>query len=438
VSTELEHVSWRVQGPIYGAAFFYGPLQTMASMCAALFVAGLISVELPFLIAFILASRQILTVLLSVHSGALMDRFGGRKASIGFGAIAIVTAMIYPFIPGLFGLQWGTAAAGTPVALFITALLLVQMAAGYAEGNTWVGSQALVSQALKGHPSYAGRMIFTARLGGVLGPLLLGPAWDLWGSFGGFAVLAFWIAAGTGATVFIPRRLEAAGPADPIAGEAEATQKGHPPIETARRDKGPGLADSLKLLLLPAVALVMMLTVLRQAGSGIHTSFYVVWLDKEIGLSGTLIGGLMSTANVASALAAILTGALARRFPHHWLLIATIGMTILGTAIVPLLGDVYVLLMMAISIRGVGQGLNLPMMITMLAQNVPVGLQGRVTALRVAFNRGGGALVPLAAGAMAEVVGIAGSFYIVGAVGGILLVILSIWVARSDEFGRNR
>ena len=210
------------------------------------------------------------------------------------------------------------------------------------------------------------------------------------------------------------------------------------PADPPPRDRGPGFTDTLKLLLIPAVALVMMLTVLRQAGSGIHTSFYVVWLDKEIGLSGSLIGGLMSTANLASAIAAISTGAIARRFPHHWLLIVTIGMVILGTAIVPLLGDVYVLLMMAISIRGIGQGINLPMMITLLARNVSVSLQGRVTAFRVAFNRGGQALVPLAAGALAEVVGIAGSFYIVGAVGGILLVILGIWVARSDHFGPSR
>jgi MFS family permease len=434
VSTRLEHVPWRVQGSIYVAAFFLGPLQPMASMCAALFVAGLISVELPFLIAFVLSSRQVLTVLLSVYSGALVDRFGGRNAIIGFGAFAILTAMSYPFIPGLFGLQWGTVVVGAPVWLFILALILIQMAAGFAEGNTWVGIQTLVSQGLKGDPVYAGRMVFSARVGGVVGPLLVGPAWDLWGEFGGFFVLALWIAGGTGFTVFIPKRLETEAAADRAPSQADAKDTADPPAKAAAAGRGPGFVDSLKLLLLPAVALVMMLTVLRQAGSGIHTSFYVVWLDKEIGLSGSLIGGLMSTANFASAIAAILTGRLAARIAHHWLLIVTIGMTILGTAIVPLLGDVYILLMMAISIRGVGQGLNLPMMITILAQNVSVTLQGRLTALRVAFNRGGQALVPLAAGAMAEVVGIANSFYIVGAVGGIMLVMLSVWAARRPEF----
>ncbi|MEE8563126.1 MAG: MFS transporter, partial [Alphaproteobacteria bacterium] len=195
-----------------------------------------------------------------------------------------------------------------------------------------------------------------------------------------------------------------------------------------------GFGQTLRLLLIPAVALVIMLTVLRQAGSGLHSSFYVVWLDKEIGLSGTLIGGLLATANVASALVALSTGFFARHFAAHWLLIVTIGMAIVGTAIVPALGDVYVLLMIAICIRGIGQGLNLPMMITILAENVPVGLQGRITALRVAFNRGGGALVPLAAGAIAEIVGIGNSFYIIGATGVIMLAMLGAWVARSPDF----
>jgi MFS family permease len=188
-------------------------------------------------------------------------------------------------------------------------------------------------------------------------------------------------------------------------------------------------------LLIPAVALVIMLTVLRQAGSGLHSSFYVVWLDKEIGLSGTLIGGLLASANVASAVTALTTGFWARHVSAHWLLIVTIGMAIIGTAIVPALGDVYVLLIMAICIRGTGQGVNLPIMLTILAKNVAMGLQGRIMALRVAFNRGGGALVPLAAGAIAEVVGIGNSFYVIGGIGGIMLILLSVWVARSPAFG---
>lgn len=433
----LEHVPWRVQGSIYVTAFFFGPLQTIATMAAALFVAGLVSFQLPFLIAFILASRQVLTVCLSVYGGALMDSFGSRRVIIAFGLLGAASAMAYPFLPSAFGAVWGGDNGGDPALWFIVALVAVQMISGYVEGNCWIGTQALVSQALRGHPVYAGRMIFIARLGGILGPLLMGPAWDLWGSWGGFGVLSLWIACGAAAAIFIPRQLGAMAQAAQTATEdtTSGTAGENPSATAAPKARGTGFGQTLRLLLIPAVALVIMLTVLRQAGSGIHTSFYVIWLDKEIGLSGTLIGGLLATANVASALSALSTGFCARHFPAHWLLIVTIGMAILGTAIVPALGSVYVLLMMAICIRGLGQGVNLPMMITVLAQNVPLGLQGRITALRVAFNRGGGALVPLAAGAIAEVVGIGNSFYIIGAAGFIMLAVLAVWVARSPAFG---
>ncbi len=433
----LEHVPWRVQGSIYGAAFFFGPLQTIATMAAALFVAGLVSVQLPFLIAFILASRQVLTVSLSVYGGALMDSFGSRRVIIAFGLLGAASAMAYPLVPGAFGVAWGGDNAGDPVLWFIVALVSVQMISGYAEGNCWIGTQALVSQALRGHPVYAGRMIFVARLGGILGPLLMGPAWDLWGSWGGFLVLALWIACGTVAAIFLPR-LDGATSAPPQNATEDGTAgpDATKAAETAApKARGAGFGQTLRLLLIPAVALVIMLTVLRQAGSGLHSSFYVVWLDKEIGLSGTLIGGLLASANVASAVTALTTGFWARHVSAHWLLIVTIGMAIIGTAIVPALGDVYVLLIMAICIRGTGQGVNLPIMLTILAKNVPMGLQGRIMALRVAFNRGGGALVPLAAGAIAEVVGIGNSFYVIGGIGGIMLILLSVWVARSPAFG---
>ncbi len=159
-----------------------------------------------------------------------------------------------------------------------------------------------------------------------------------------------------------------------------------------------------------------------------------VWLDKEIGLSGMLIGTLLATANTVSAVAALCTGLLARRIAAHWLLIVSVGMAIIGVAIVPTLGDVYVLLMIAAGLRGAGQGINLPMMIAILARNVPLNLLGRVTAMRIAFNRGGGALVPLGMGALAELVGIANGFYIIGVGGIVLLGLLSVWVARTPDF----
>ena len=52
-----------------------------------------------FLIGLIVASRQILPVLLAIHGGALMDRLGARRVMLVFGAIGIITSAAFPFFP---------------------------------------------------------------------------------------------------------------------------------------------------------------------------------------------------------------------------------------------------------------------------------------------------------------------------------------------------
>ena len=425
-----EQYSWRLQGAVYGTAFFNGTVQSMAAMVTALLVGGLIGTELPFLIALILASRQILAVTMSIYGGALMDHFGTRRIVIVFGLLGVVAAALYPVLPAVFGFApFGEGAAALSW-LFVAAIILLQMISGYAEGTSWIGSQTLVGKLLKGHPVYAGRMTFTARIGGILGPLAIGAAWDGWGAWGGFGFLSVWILCGTAAAVFLPKTENGIPEGAEAAGRAVAARAGSAEIRPQASD----YAATLRLLLFPAVAMVIMITMLRQTGSGVQSSFYVVWLDNEIGLSGTLIGALLGASSGAAAVAALATGPLVRRFADHWLLVSMIGLSIVCIAVTPALGDIYVLLLIVICARGLGQGLNLPLMIIILARTVSADLHGRVTALRISFNRLGGAVVPLIMGALAEIVGIANSFYIVGAVGIAMLGLLSLWIAMSPAF----
>ncbi len=195
--------------------------------------------------------------------------------------------------------------------------------------------------------------------------------------------------------------------------------------------------------------MVIMVTVMRQTGSGVQSSFYVVWLGEHIGVSGATIGWLIGGASAASAVAALCTGPLLKRFTAHWLLIVMIGVSVVAIAITPLFGTNYTTLLLitlagAISVRGFAQGLNLPLMIVILSNNVAPHLQGRVTALRISFNRFGGLLVPPGMGALADFMsraegtspteGLASAFYIVGIAGVVALALLSIWVALSPSF----
>ena len=192
--------------------------------------------------------------------------------------------------------------------------------------------------------------------------------------------------------------------------------------------------DTLRLLGITAVALVITATFLRQTGSGIQASFYGVWLKQELGLTGSTIGLLIGISNGVSALTALSIGPLVRRYAAHWLLLLTIALSIVGIAVTPMLQAV-ALLGVAICLRGAGQGLNLPLMVSIASRAVAPTLQGRVAALRISFNRLGNALFPVAMGALAEVTGLENAFYIVGGGGVLLIGALAIWVWRSpDQF----
>ena len=426
-----------VQSAVYSTAFFNGTVQSMASTIVALLVVALIDKNLALLIGVVLSSRQFLTVTMSVYAGSLMDNFGTKRVIIAFGCAGVIASLAYPSLSMIFGVEVG-ASLQNPGLMFILAIILVQMVSGYAEGTAWIGSQTLVGQLMKGHPIYAGRMTFVARIGGFLGPPAIGYAWDFWGPWGGFGFLAIWIAGGMIAASFLPDT-RAATQGSRESAEAEKTE-----ATTTTPKKQSSYGETLRLLLIPAVAMVIMVTVMRQTGSGVQSSFYVVWLGEHVGIDGSTIGWLIGAANAASAVAALCTGPLLKRYSAHWLLILMVTVSVVAIAITPLFGTSFTtLLFMAllggICVRGFAQGLNLPLMMIILSSNVAPHLQGRVTALRISFNRFGGLLVPPGMGALADmeaVGGLANAFYIVGIAGVIALAFLALWVLLSPSFRR--
>ena len=428
-----------MQSAVYSTAFFNGTVQSMASTIVALLVVALIDKNLALLIGVILASRQFLTVTLSVYSGTLMDNFGTKRVIIAFGVAGVLSALAYPAISMVLGVEVGASLQNPGMAL-ILAVIFVQMISGWSEATAWIGSQTLVGQLMKGHPVYAGRMTFVARLGGFLGPPAIGYAWDFWGPWGGFGFLAVWIVGGMIAASFLPDTRAATQESRDDAEKSE-----EPDAEDVTPVKQSNYGQTLRLLLIPAVAMVIMVTVMRQTGSGVQSSFYVVWLSEHVGIQGSTIGWLIGAANGASAIAALCTSPLMKRYSAHWLLILMVTVSVIAIAVTPLFGTTFsTLLFMAllggICVRGFAQGLNLPLMMIILSRNVAPHLQGRVTALRISFNRFGGLLVPPGMGALADmeiVGGLANAFYIVGIAGVIALGVLSLWVLFSPSFNKK-
>lgn len=416
-AAEREAYSWRLQGPIYGTAFFTGNLFPISHVIVPLWAAIELDASL-LMVGIIIASRQLLPVTMSIHGGALLDRFGPRRVILVLGVLGACSTAMVPFFP------------------FIWATILFQIIIGFCETTNWIGVQSAVGTLMKGNAVYAGRMTASARAGGFFGPVLVGVAYEAGGPIGGFVCFGAWALCGAIGAMFLPRH--EGGAKDQVASRSlSANAAPAVATEQERTDVLPSLSDyreAFRLLLIPAIALVIAATFMRQTGSGMQASFYGIWL-KDLGYTATSIGLLIGIGNGVSALAALCIGPLTRRIADYWLLILAVGAAIIGVAATPLF-ETWVFLALAICVRGAGQGLNLPLMMSIASRSVAPRLQGRAAALRISFNRFGGMLFPVIMGALAEVIGLEYAFYAIGGIGIFLICGLSIWILRTrDQFG---
>ena len=413
-AAEREAYSWRLQGPIYGTAFFTGNLFPISHVIVPLWAAIELDASL-LMVGIIIASRQLLPVTMSIHGGALLDRFGPRRVIMVLGVLGAFSTAMVPFFP------------------FIWATLLFQIIIGFCETTNWIGVQSAVGTLMKGNAVYAGRMTASARAGGFFGPVLVGVAYEAGGPIGGFVCFGAWALCGAIGAMFLPRH--EGGAKDQVASRSlSANAAPAVATEQERTDVLPSLSDyreAFKLLLIPAIALVIAATFMRQTGSGMQASFYGIWL-KDLGYTATSIGLLIGIGNGVSALAALCIGPLTRRIADYWLLILAVGAAIIGVAATPLF-ETWVFLALAICVRGAGQGLNLPLMMSIASRSVAPRLQGRAAALRISFNRFGGMLFPVIMGALAEVIGLEYAFYAIGGIGIFLICGLSIWILRTRD-----
>ena len=413
-AAEREAYSWRLQGPIYGTAFFTGNLFPISHVIVPLWAAIELDASL-LMVGIIIASRQLLPVTMSIHGGALLDRFGPRRVIMVLGVLGACSTVMVPFFP------------------FIWATILFQIIIGFCETTNWIGVQSAVGTLMKGNAVYAGRMTASARAGGFFGPVLVGVAYEAGGPIGGFVCFGAWALCGAIGAMFLPRH--EGGAKDQVASRSlSANAAPAVATEQERTDVLPSLSDyreAFRLLLIPAIALVIAATFMRQTGSGMQASFYGIWL-KDLGYTATSIGLLIGIGNGVSALAALCIGPLTRRIADYWLLILAVGAAIIGVAATPLF-ETWVFLALAICVRGAGQGLNLPLMMSIASRSVAPRLQGRAAALRISFNRFGGMLFPVIMGALAEVIGLEYAFYAIGGIGIFLICGLSIWILRTRD-----
>ncbi len=389
------------QLPVYAAGVFSNGSAVIASVIVPLWMLQID--PSPLLVGIALGARQLLPVLLSIHGGALMDRIGIRRVMLWFAVTGAVVPFLFPLFP------------------YFAAVVLLQALSGIASTMGWIGTQAQIGAIMKGETRYAGRVTFFNRFAILAGPPAIGAAWDIGGPWGGFGFLGFWGVALLLACIALPK------PQDGAAGAGS-----EPLSQITLRDVLPRPSDyvaAFRLMGVPAIAFVVAVTMLRHAGNGIQTSFYVVYL-KEIGISGTLTGVLLSASSVLGGVGSLSAGWLARMFKSYRVLIFTVAMAIAVMAVTPMIGSFVVLLLLS-GLRGGFMGVSQPLLISLMAQSAGKD-QGKGVGLRTTANRLAILATPVLMGGIAEVFSLKTSFYVTGAI--LVAILLYVGVRARKTF----
>lgn len=397
-------VSLRVQAGVYGAAMVNFSMSWVSGVAVALW---LVELNTPAsLIGVVLGSRHALTLLLSIHGGALMDRLGAKRIMLGFGIVGVVAPLLFPLSP------------------WLPALVVLQMVAGLSEAVGWMGAQTLSGSAMRANPAFIGRMSFAARLGGFAGPWMIGIVWDRFGIWPSFIAMSVWSAVALVSVLQLPADIEA------------------PRGSRARfrlRDLAPRLADyvaAARLIAIPAVGLIMFATVARIGGTGVQNSFYVIYL-KNLGIDGSAIGALLGVANFCGGIGSFAIAPLVRRIHPHWLVVVIVTLTVLTIAVTPYLDGIYALLMIVIGMRGLCLGISQPLEIAITSRALGADRQGTGVGLRTTVNRLASTVVPISMGVIADFVGVDDSFLVMGVALLVIMAAAAIYVRRNPALGRD-
>ena len=187
------------------------------------------------------------------------------------------------------------------------------------------------------------------------------------------------------------------------------------------------LADAWKVMANRRVAALFALgTLTFIIYYGSYLAYFPLLITDTFGVSLFVVGLIVSAASVATALASSQSGRLAGMFSAR----ALIGISCLLYAVplvaVPMVSRVW-LYLIPVSIFGVAQGINMPSLMTLLAEQAPMDQRGAMMSVNGMVLRLGQTLGPLVMGVMLSVAGM-GAVFIAGAVCAVLMLIVVLTV----------
>ena len=356
-------------------------------------------------IGLAIGAGGVMPFLFGIHGGSLMDRLGTRRVTMVFAAASTMFTALYPALP------------------FVAALFLLQLLSGLTTNMGWVGAQSLIVQFGRGNTIFISRFSLVSRLGTLTAPVLVGASWDLFGHWGAFGFCTAWAATVMIALAMVPKHLV----------EATAEKAGE---RVGWRDIVPRLSDYIQafaMMAIPAVMFIVVVTYLRIASSAMQGSIYVVYLEN-IGMTGTLIGILIAVAEGGGVFGTQAAAPMERVMKPHWVLLLNVGLSIFFIAITPYLGGLFVLLLIAATVRGAAQGLSQPVMFAILSRAVSQREQGMSIGLRSTANRLATMTVPAIMGYIVELTTMELSFVILGGILMAMCAMVGLVIRRIPGF----
>lgn len=323
----------------------------------------------------------------SVTAGGVIDRLGPKRA----------------FLIG----AWGTFAASLALALVdgFWWFIAIQPLHGVLRNLGWIASQTYITSfaADEERARLTGWFSLYSNIGMMLGPLLVGIAATVVGFRWALLVPAIY------SLLFVL-----------IASPLPPGRAGSATYRSASDRFDSGMGPALGLLANRGIQVALLLTFSRLWTSQIFSAFLPLFM-VENGITPSSAGTVMATSGFVAALVAPTAGKWARRFSPQAAASLGLGCNAVGLILAPHLATLPLIFIVPI-LMGIGTGLSLPLLITIVTSVVPIQQRGTALGLRAFVNQVAATAAPVTIGPLMTFLGLTLGFMVGGGVAGMLVI----------------
>lgn len=343
-------------------------------------------------VGLIVGAGAVGALLMSVPSGALLDRLGPKRTYVLGAAITGLVSMLFPLVTNYW---W---------------FLLLQALLGMVRNLAWMATMSYIASigTERQRTTLTGRFIFVSNFGQVVGPLLVGASAELVGYRWALFVPAAYALLFSFLGLFLP---------------AISLDDGE-----RKRQGGAGLRSARELLAVPSLRALLILVFATLWITTVYVTLLPTYLTAH-GLSAGIVGAVVAVTGGVAALVAPTAGFWARRWQPTRITMAALACGSLGLVLAPHATELpWVFVIPALV--GLGGGMSMPILLTLITIEAPARLRGVALGLRSMATQGAMTLAPVIAGPLVAAVGMTAGLAATGAAAAAMLAAAWMFSAR--------